>query len=190
MSSHSPPNISIRPVIEADLPTLYRIRTDPRVSVFQFRLQASDTLEEMKSRMLETQPKGDFTYRYTSLVANEEVVGYSTQMLYRGNGQLHCYSGWNVDPEHWGRGCAREGLRQVLDELFDVHKVQIFIADCFAGNARCLRLLQRLGFRRGSIPWLERLQTAWSFRCGHWIMRWYMTPDDWQRERNVKQLFG
>lgn len=55
--------------------------------------------------------------------------------------------GFILHPEVWGLGLAGEALAAVLARGFQVHGLEAVIADVDPRNSRCLRLLQRLGFR-------------------------------------------
>jgi RimJ/RimL family protein N-acetyltransferase len=53
--------------------------------------------------------------------------------------------GWGVFRDHWGRGYATEAMAEVLRWVFEVRKEQRAIALIDAGNARSLRVAEKLG---------------------------------------------
>lgn len=57
-------------------------------------------------------------------------------------------TGYELAPEHWGRGYATEAARALVGHGFDelgLHRVH---AHCIAENAGSVRVLERLGMRR------------------------------------------
>src|SRR5207342_2926054 len=58
---------------------------------------------------------------------------------------------YEVLPEHWGQGFAREGCRGMIAWLIDELDVRHLAAEIDSLNAASLRLLERLGFQRMSL---------------------------------------
>ena len=56
--------------------------------------------------------------------------------------------GYAVGREHWGQGYAQEAITALLDFAFDALDFHRIEADVDPRNARSLRLLEKLGFRR------------------------------------------
>jgi [ribosomal protein S5]-alanine N-acetyltransferase len=59
-----------------------------------------------------------------------------------------CYVAYEVFPEHWRRGIAREACARMIQWLIDELHVEQFTAEVDSLNAASLRLLERLGFKR------------------------------------------
>lgn len=55
--------------------------------------------------------------------------------------------GFLLHPRVWGKGYAREALQAVIRRAFEVRDLKQIHADVDPRNERCLRLLERLGFR-------------------------------------------
>jgi RimJ/RimL family protein N-acetyltransferase len=59
--------------------------------------------------------------------------------------------GWRLRREAWGLGLATEAARPLLHHAFAVLKLAEVVADINPGNARSLRVAEKLGFRQGKI---------------------------------------
>jgi RimJ/RimL family protein N-acetyltransferase len=59
--------------------------------------------------------------------------------------------GFTVAHPYWGRGCATEAARAVLDRAFASGKVAGARAGCYVGNAASRRVLAKLGMRPESV---------------------------------------
>jgi RimJ/RimL family protein N-acetyltransferase len=79
--------------------------------------------------------------------------------------------GWNIVPELWGRKIMVRALELLFSARFESQLRLVFIACCFASNNRCLRVIEKLGFKVDRLTVLERLS--------HFRMTW-------GRERVVK----
>ncbi len=55
--------------------------------------------------------------------------------------------GFVLHPDAWGLGLAAEALTAVIARVFAAHPIPAITADVDPRNARCLKLLARLGFR-------------------------------------------
>lgn len=62
-----------------------------------------------------------------------------------------CEVGYDLSPQHWGRGYMSEALRAVLTLGFDVAHLNRVGAIVHPDNAGSLRLLERLGFTREGV---------------------------------------
>ena len=58
--------------------------------------------------------------------------------------------GWRLDRAWWGRGLATEAARAAVAHGFDALGLRSVIAIVDAGNARSLRVADKLGMRRGA----------------------------------------
>ena len=178
-------NITVRPTIEADLPAIQRIRTDPLVMPHQYRLTSWDGVEAWRARLFGAEQTGNAIFRSHSLLLADEVIGHVTWTQFKAE-RLSQF-GWNLAPSHWGQGFATQGLSQLFDELAAEQEEQIFIADCFSSNYRCRRLLEKLSFVPSTIPLYERFRTAVEMRCSHWIRRHCLKAGDWKERRENSQ---
>jgi RimJ/RimL family protein N-acetyltransferase len=56
--------------------------------------------------------------------------------------------GWALDPAYTGHGYATEAVRELLRHCFEDLGVRRVTANCFLGNDRSWRLMERVGMRR------------------------------------------
>ena len=86
------------------------------------------------------------------------------------------YLGYYAFSPHDGHGYMSRGLRAVLREVFQVHRLHRLEANIQPGNEASRRLVRRLGFRReGFSRKYLRISGRW---CDH--ERWALTVDDWR----------
>jgi RimJ/RimL family protein N-acetyltransferase len=57
--------------------------------------------------------------------------------------------GWRLNPDAWGRGLATEGARAAVEHAFMSLGLAQVISIIEPGNARSLRVAEKLGMRRG-----------------------------------------
>lgn len=177
--------ITIRPSIEADLPAIQSIRTDPLVTPHQYRLTPADTVDFWRGKLFGAEQTGDAIFRSHTILLDNELIGHVVHTHFK-NERVSQF-GWNLAPSHWGKGYASQGLSLVFDELAAEQAGHLFVADCFSANQRCRRLLERLGFAPTSVPLPERLMIALFMRCGHWIRRYFLKADDWKGQRSAQR---
>jgi RimJ/RimL family protein N-acetyltransferase len=81
----------------------------------------------------------------------DQADDYIVEMEGRVVGKAGCWRvpevGFIFHPEVWGQGIAGRALRAVLPVLFARFPVPALVAEADPRNARCLRLLGRLGFQ-------------------------------------------
>lgn len=85
--------------------------------------------------------------------------------------------GWTLHPDHTGRGFATEALEAVLRICFDQLGLRRVTADCFAGNERSWRLMERIGMRRETHSVRDSLH-----RSGAWLdgYGYALLADEWR----------
>jgi [ribosomal protein S5]-alanine N-acetyltransferase len=82
--------------------------------------------------------------------------------LHLQSGFLRCNAevGWWLAPEHWGRGAMLAAARELLAQCWAQPEVTRVFAPIHAGNARSMRLAEKLGMR------LEAVQRRSAFKRG------------------------
>lgn len=53
--------------------------------------------------------------------------------------------GWRLSADHWGRGLATEGAREVVRHAFSEFKLNALVSFTFPANLRSRRVMQKLG---------------------------------------------
>jgi RimJ/RimL family protein N-acetyltransferase len=174
-------DIAIRETVEADLPEIFRIRTDPLVRPHQYKLGRRDTIRLWTQYLFDEQKDGRLNFRCATIVRHYETIGHISQVHYKLYGRKVCYCGWNLAPLYWGQGIAVIALTQLFDSLFYDERIDLVISDCFSDNRRGIRVLQKLNYEPAGIAPYERLRILVFHRCLHWILRFHLTADTWYR---------
>ncbi len=58
--------------------------------------------------------------------------------------------GWRLTRDTWGRGLATEGARHALEHAFGTLQLRTVISVIDPGNARSIRVAEKLGMQRGA----------------------------------------
>lgn len=83
--------------------------------------------------------------------------------------------GYELAPDHWGRGYATEAARAMVDWGFGVWGVERIHAHCVADNTASARVLARAGLREEA-----RLRGHQFFKGCHWdVLLFGMLREDW-----------
>lgn len=61
------------------------------------------------------------------------------------------YLAYEIAVKSWGKGFATEACRRVIQALFSDYDVTKIVAEVDTRNVASIRLLERLGFRRGAV---------------------------------------
>ena len=161
------PGLVVRDTLPEDVEVLHRIRSHPLVVPHQYPLRASDAPQAWRQRLF---PERGPRSRYCKTIEVDGVtVAYISYGLIRVGGRTFCLVGWDLHPDHWGRGLMTMALRQTLPELQRKHGVGRFLAFCFAENQRCQGLLRRSGFTERRVGLLIHLQMALHHRTWRWL---------------------
>lgn len=174
--------IILRATSEADLPAIFHIRQDRLVQPHQYKLTPRDTADAWKQMLFRTPMSNGVLFQCTTILQENKIIGYINQLYSTIYAQRICRCGWDLAPAYWGQGIAAIALSQVIDSLFHEEGIDMVIADCFANNHRCTRVLQKLNFEPAGMFPGERIQIMYSKRCFHWINRFQLTARRW-RER-------
>jgi RimJ/RimL family protein N-acetyltransferase len=132
-------NVSLRPMEDRDLDTIYRQNTDPesiRMAAFTARDQTDRGAFLERMTRLRADPS------VSHLVIDVDGAAAGTIGRFRMDGRLEV-TYW-VDRAQWGRGIASAALRLLLAET-DERPVY---ARAASDNVGSLRVLEKAGFRR------------------------------------------
>lgn len=129
--------VVLRPMTEADRPSLEAIVADPAVAAYW----GSDTVE------LEP-PGGEEPVHQWVVLVDGAVAGYV--QAYEELEPQYTYAGMDIflAPAFHGRGLGPEVLRVVARWLIDVRGHHRLVIDPRADNARAVAAYERIGFRR------------------------------------------
>ena len=136
---------------------------------------APSILESPESQTALFQPGPDIPrngWKCSCILVDGNFAGHISQVYSTlGVSDTTVLLGWNIVPELWGRKIMVRALELLISARFESQPRLVFIACCFASNNRCLRVIEKLGFRVDRLTAMERLS--------HFMMTW-------GRERVVK----
>ena len=132
-------NVSLRPLEDRDLDTIYRQVTDPEsIRMAAFTAEDQSDRRAFLDRMSRLRANTSVTYRVIDV--DGAIAG--TIGSFHIDDQLEV-TYW-VDRAHWGKGIASAALRILLAETAE----RPLYARAASDNAASLRVLEKAGFRR------------------------------------------
>jgi len=172
--------IKLRYPFHDDLAEIVRIEAHPLVRANQYSSGASTTADW--DRMIF---QGGFAALYKNfaiavILVDGRTVGWIGRWLERSRGQNIANFGWNLDPDYWGRGIMPIVMSRNLNSLFADPKYDEARIECFHDNARCIRVLEKIGCESESIGRLDRALRMFRSRCLRWLVRYRMTRAMWE----------
>jgi ribosomal-protein-alanine N-acetyltransferase len=133
------PRLILRRARIEDLPRIHAIMSDKRAMRYWSSLphETEERTREWLQSMIDAPME----------ISDDYVVEHEGRVI----GKAGCWRlpeiGFILDPDHWGKGLAREALEAVIRHLFATRPVEALIADVDPRNQASLGLLERLGFR-------------------------------------------
>ena len=131
-----------------DAPEVLRLRSDPRVNEFIDR-PGAQTLEEARS-FIENIKAGiggkECFYWAITLKGADTLIGTICLWNFTADG-AQAEVGYELSPDHQGRGIMHEALEKVLGYGFGQLRLKVITGLPRADNIRSIRLLERNGFR-------------------------------------------
>jgi [ribosomal protein S5]-alanine N-acetyltransferase len=144
--------LELRRLGPADVDAVFRLQSDPAVVKF-FGRAPYLTRAEAEQRIVNESAaieRGDSVRWALAPREGGEIVG--TAGFWRWGRDHHLAEiGYELAPEHWGRGLATEALRAIVRYGFaeqGLHRVE---ANLEPGNVRSARVLEKLGFVREGV---------------------------------------
>jgi RimJ/RimL family protein N-acetyltransferase len=131
-------NVTLRPVEDEDLDTLYRLQADP-ASVRMAAFTAEDPSDRRVFDERTARLRGDPNVSHRVIDVDGAVAG--TIGAFRIDGDLEV-TYW-VDRAQWGKGIATEALRILLAETAE----RPVFGRAASDNVASLRVLEKAGFR-------------------------------------------
>ena len=134
MSVTNLPAIALRPIVPADVPTLFEFECDPEGN----RLAGTKPRDRETFMARWKEVFGDPTVIPRAITSGESMVGCICLFKQEGNDSI----GYWIDREHWGKGCATRAIELFLQEV----PTRPLRARVAAHNTASIRALQRNGF--------------------------------------------
>lgn len=152
----------LRPLTEDDAPAVHRYRSRPDVTQFLSHgaLTETEILERHRHAVACTRAStGDWFLCSWALLDNQtgKLIGdarvwNSNEISAEGTLQPgpiakdHVLMGYVLDPEHHGKGLAREAAGAMVNWVFSQRSVNTILAAVYEPNLPSRRLLEKLGF--------------------------------------------
>jgi len=171
--------IDVRVFAPDDKPALDEICRHPLVVPHQYRVGLSDASAIWLARLNANVGAESFEWNTSTIFSGTSIVGYITEFRTLSKGSFSVQLGWNLHPDYWGHGIMTTALSKHISTLFQDDDCCSVIADCFSDNERCLRLLNRLGFKQSPIRRMERFLTCVVRMCPRKVLRHCTTSADW-----------
>jgi len=138
----------LRPVRVSDTESLFIRRGDPRVAELQdwempyTRARAEASI----ASCLETEDPPERGWWMLTIADLDDQDVYGDIVFGFANEGRTAEVGYNLSPEHWGKGIATEALTALVDWMFDVRGISRLAAMLHPDNHRSARVLENAGF--------------------------------------------
>jgi RimJ/RimL family protein N-acetyltransferase len=168
----------LRPTEPDDLEELVRISKDPQVSAQQYRLGRSFGVEQWRRALFEVGYRGPYTN--STILSEGRIAGFIQRCFWpAARREIRAAYSWNLAPEFWGRGLMPAVLTQDFVSHFAEPRLAEIDVDCFRDNLRCVRVLEKLAFRKVFISPFERVESMIRFCSSRWVLRYRLTRAMW-----------
>src|SRR5512139_3359115 len=138
----------LREFVIADWPALLAYQRDPRyLRYYEWADRTLDDAQRFVQMFLEQQaeqPRRKFQLAVV-LQASGQLIG-NCGIRQASAGAHEADIGYELAPDHWGRGYATEAARAIVQFGFAELKVHRIWAWCIADNIASARVLEKLGF--------------------------------------------
>ena len=164
--------LKLRPAEIADLLAICSIMRRPEVRKNQYWINDA-RWHEFAEATIRSEEASET--KIDVIEVNGNVAGYvvTRRQVYRNH--KHVYLSFNLQPELWGRGLMNNALKTCITDLFLDGQTEGAMVECFSGNHRCRRLLQKLAFESVPIPVVERLSCLVSRLPIRWVLRYWLS---------------
>jgi len=191
MTSLSTPRLLLRRWRAEDREPFYRINSDPRVMehfpACLTRAESDAAIDRMEAHF----KHHGFGLWAAELVQTGELAGFIGLSTPRFTAHFTpCVEvGWRLSVQFWGRGLATEGAREAMRFGFEQARLSEIVSFTVAGNLRSIRVMEKLGMRRGLADDFDHPWVA----AGHPLRRHvlYRLPaveyQDWLRHQADQQ---
>ncbi|WP_205859670.1 GNAT family N-acetyltransferase [Phycicoccus endophyticus] len=157
----------LRPPTAADVDPILAWRNRPEVT--RWLLRTNVDADDLRARLLGPLDPDD--HSFVALLGGERVaMGYLEvkdgmgQDRGSGHRKAEALLGWNVSPEHWGRGYGATIAAELLVIAFRELRVHRVTAGCFADNVGSWRVMEKVGMRREQ----HGVEDSWHAELG-WV---------------------
>jgi RimJ/RimL family protein N-acetyltransferase len=140
----------LREWCDSDRQPFSRINADPRVMEFlpaPLSPQESDRFVERIERHIQDH---GFGLSAVELRQDHSFIGYIGLAVpsFKARFTPCVEIGWRLSADHWGRGLATEGAREVIRCAFEILKLDALVSFTVPANLRSRRVMEKLGMTR------------------------------------------
>lgn len=139
----------LRQLEDSDKNEIFAIRSDEKMSEFIDRPKAQtvDDAVEFIKKVNEGITKNEILYWAISLKDNQKLIG--TICLWNiPKDRSKAEIGFELLPDHQGRGIAQEAIKIVIDHGFGSMQLDLIEAMVAPGNIKSIKILEKFSFRR------------------------------------------
>lgn len=160
-------DLVLRPPTVDDVEPVLRWRNRPEVT--RWLLRTTVSADDLRERLLGDPDPRDHSF---VVLLGEERVGMGYLEVRDGMGQdgshehvgAEALLGWNLSPDHWGRGYGTAIAAELLAIAFGELGVRRATAGCFADNTGSWRVMEKVGMRREQ----HGIEDSWHAELG-WV---------------------
>ena len=161
----------------SDWPAVLAYQSDPRY--LRYYAWTDRTPEEVRAfvgmflEQQRAQPRTKYQLAVT-LKSTGQLIGNCGVRLAEEGAQVGDI-GYELSPDHWGRGYATEAARAIMAFGFETLHLHRIWAECIAENTRSARVLEKLGMQ------LEGRLREHTFFKGRWwdLLRFGVLDQEW-----------
>ena len=170
----------LRDFVEGDWPAMLAYQNDPRyLRYYAWTRRTPEDVQAFVGRFIaqqEREPRLKFQLAIT-LPDTGQLIGNAGIRIKTAGGH-EADIGYELDPQHWGRGYASEAVRALVRFGFEELHLHRISAHCLAENVASARVLEKLGMR------LEgRLRDSEHFKGRYWdTLHYAMLGHEWQEQ--------
>ena len=171
----------LRPVTPADTEAVLAMSAHPDVRPWLLPGQATDesAREWVERSVAHWRPPSGvfFGYALAWREAPDALIGIGSLLAMSPVRRLG-WVGWEVHPEHAGRGVATEAARALLDLGFGAGRMRRIRSECYRDNAASRRVMEKVGMAERT-DLAARLALRLSYPDRRPKARYEITRDEW-----------
>ena len=143
------PRLKLRALTDADIPALFAIFNDAETMRYWTNSPMTDVAEaEELLRDIQAHAKAETLFQW-GIARREDDLVIGTCTLFRIEREhRRAELGYILRRDHWRRGLASEALTAIVNHAFGTLGLHRLEADIDPRNARSIRLVERLDFKR------------------------------------------
>ncbi len=181
-------HVRIRDTELDDIPSIFRLRSDPAVLVEQHRPGLFDTPKSFAKKLESGRDWQGVSFQCSSITVDDQLVGHVIQYGIKGLTGPVCHCGWSLDPSYWGRGIMPTALTSLFDHILGTEPKLTLMAACFASNSRGLRVIEKLGFQQCRMGFTMRLGHILAARRYRKVLQFRLTSDRWNAHKKAEPI--